>query len=71
MKFLHGAIVENVVTNLFAKFNSDRLRNEEDLGLTKVTTKTTTITFVELECELNKYSTAANTAYVVGCLQPR
>jgi len=39
----HGAIVDNIVINLYAKFNKDRLRNEKALGLT-----TRTTTFVAL-----------------------
>jgi len=31
----HGAIVENIVTNLYAKFNDDRLWNEKVLVLWK------------------------------------
>jgi len=29
LKFRHGAIVDNVVTNLYAKFDYDRLWNEK------------------------------------------
>ena len=45
MKIRHGAIVENIVTNLYAKFNNDQLRNEKALGLT---TKRRRTTFVAL-----------------------
>ena len=33
MKISHGTIVDNVVTNVFAKFDDDRLWNEKALVL--------------------------------------
>ena len=47
LKIRHVAIVEYIVTNLCAKFNNNRLRNEKALVLT-TSTKTRT-TFVALE----------------------
>jgi len=33
LKIRHGAIMENIAVNLYAKFNGDRLRNEKALVL--------------------------------------
>jgi len=41
LKIRHGAIVDNVVTNLHAKFDYDRLWNEKALVLTTPTRRTT------------------------------
>jgi len=46
LKIRHGAIVDNVVTNVFAKFDDDRLWNEKALVLR--TTRTNRTTFVAL-----------------------
>jgi len=43
LKIRHDAIVDNIVTNLLAKFDDDRLRNEKALvGLLLITTTTGT-----------------------------
>jgi len=42
LKIRHGAIVDNVVTYVFAKFDDDRLWNEKALVLTRRRTTTTT-----------------------------
>ena len=48
MKIRHGAIVDNVVTNLYAKFDDDWFCNEKALVLTTTPRTTTTITLVAL-----------------------
>jgi len=48
LKIRHGAIVDNVVTNLHAKFDDDRLRNEKALVLMITTSRTRRTTFVAL-----------------------
>jgi len=32
LKIRHGAIMDNIVTHLYAKFDYDRLQNEKVLG---------------------------------------
>jgi len=36
LKIRHGAIVDNIVTNLFAQFNDDRFWNEKALVHLKI-----------------------------------
>jgi len=40
LKIRHGAIVDNVVTSVYAKSDDDRFRNKKALGLTTTTTTT-------------------------------
>jgi len=47
LKIRHGAIVDNVVANVFAKFDDDRLLNEKALVLI-TTSRKMRITFVAL-----------------------
>ena len=42
MKLRHGTIVDNIVTNVYAKFDDDRLRNEKALVLLIATRRITT-----------------------------
>ena len=45
MKIRHGAIVDNVVNNMYAQFDDDRFCNEKALVLTTIPrTRTTTMT---------------------------
>ena len=46
MKIEHGAILENIVSCMYAKFDNDRLQNEKALGLT--TTRRTETMFIVL-----------------------
>jgi len=38
LKIGHGAIVDNIVTSLYANFNNNRLQDGKALGLTTTTT---------------------------------
>jgi len=42
LKIRQNAILENIVSNAYAKFDDDRLWSETALGLTTTTTTTTT-----------------------------
>jgi len=48
MKIFHGAIVQNIVTNRYAKFDDDRLWNEKALVLTTTPRTRTRTTFAVL-----------------------